>query len=235
MSPLAFKLLQELTRQQRQDPNYPIHFANEINRFQGDHIEVSLAWEQLLVCGLVVRRWKNPEGVNGGSSQESFYITPRGHEWLKAAGSSPSPEDPEGFLAALGKDAKLDPFVRTTVEEAVWAHAHERSVSALVCLAAAVEFMIRTVDDATSKPEKAFNISAVFDSLDRRLDAAFTKKGKPPHVASFLSPFSIALRDARNKVAHRGTVAEITHIRRFLLQYLDWHEAAAQLRDNPLC
>lgn len=231
MSPLASKLLADLVRHQRQDAHHPVFFRNELNRFDGDPVEVSLAWEELRACGLVVLAVKG----NSNGYGHDVWITPRGHEWLKAASGSPAPEDPQGFLAALGKDAKLDAFVRTTLEEAVWAHAHARPVSALVCLAAATEFMIRAVDDATASPERAFNISTVFDSLDRRLDAAFAKKGKPPQVVTFLSPFSIALRDARNKVAQRGTVADLSHVRRFLLQYLDWHEAAASLRDSPVC
>jgi len=209
---------------------------NFLLSWPGDHVEVSLAWQELQACGLVVMAAKPPPDTHFvGGGQGQVYVTARGHEWLASASSSPAPEDPDGFITALARDAKLDPFVRTTVSEAVWAYAQKRPVSALVCLAAAAEFMIRAVDDASPTAVKTFNISGVFESLDKRLGAVFAKKTKPPHVATFLSTFSISLRDARNDVAHKGTITDLPQVRRFLLQYLDWHEAAAKLRDNPAC
>lgn len=231
MSTLAFKILEDVARHQQGNPSRPVQFINEINKFPGDPIEVSLAWEELLACGLVVPRWKNPADVNGGRACDSFYVTPRGHDWLKMGGAAPSPEDPEGFLAALRTDPKLDPFVATTVAEAVWAYAHQRPVSALVCMCAAAERMVRMVDDASHTPKQAQNISQVWESLEKRL----VGERKRPHVVTFLATTFTAIRDARNDVAHKGTITDLVQVRRFLLQYLDWHEAAATLRDNPLC
>lgn len=232
MSPLAVRLLQEAARHQRRDGDHAVWFVNELRSFPGDPVEVSLAWQELQTCGLIVAAVKPPEGVNYvGGGDGHYFITPRGREWISAAGSAPGPEDSEGFLAALAKDPRLDPFVETTVAEAVWAFAHQRPVAALVCLCAAAERMVRLVDDATSAPKQAQNISQVWESLERRL---FNER-KRPHVVVFLATTFTAIRDARNDVAHRGTIADLGQVRRFLLQYLDWHDAAAMLRDQPLC
>jgi hypothetical protein len=232
MSPLAMKLLREAARHQGRDVHQAIQFVNELRRFPGDPTEVSVAWQELQTCGLIVVAVKPPEGVNWmGGGDHHYYITLRGREWLNSAGSPPAPEDPDGFLAALAGDDRLDPFVRTTVAEAVWAYGHQRPVSALVCLCAAAERMVRMVDNATSSPKQAQNISQVWESLEKRL----VNERKRPHVVVFLSTTFTALRDSRNDVAHKGTIADLAQVRRFLLQYLDWHDAAATLRDHPLC
>lgn len=232
MSPLAMKLLREAARHQERGARDAIWFVNELRSFPGDPIGVSVAWQELQTCGLIVTAVKPPDGVNWlGGGEHHYYITERGREWLNSGGSAPPPEDPDRFLAALAADVRLDQFVRATVGEAVWAFAHQRPVSALVCLCAAAERMVRMVDDATSAPKQAQNISQVWESLEKRL----VNERKRPHVVVFLSTTFTALRAARNDVAHKGTVADLAQVRRFLLQYLDWHDAAATLRDNPLC
>lgn len=229
MSPIAQQLLRHLAQVRGIDSVATIFIPNELNRFPGNPIEVSTAWQELQACGLVVIAVSGISGVSHYG--QHAYLTDRGRAWIRAGGAT-GPEDPDGFLTALSAaDPDMEPFVKAVISEALWAHAHQRPVSALVCLCAAAERMVRAVDDKTSTPKQAQNISQVWESLEKRL----ANERKRPHVVTFLSTTFTAIRDARNDVAHKGTVADLLQVRRFILQYLDWHEAAAKLRDNPLC
>lgn len=228
MSPMSRRLLVALSQRQAQNTREAAFFVNDLSNFSGDAVEVSEAWEELQQAGLVVLAVKG-----GGHGYGHYaYVTARGREWLGASSAAPYPEDSEGFLKALRTDPKLDPFVETVVAEALWAHEHRRPVSALVCLCAAAERMVRLVDDATQSPKPGATISSVYDSLDKRITGPARKRAD---VIAFFATTFTALRDARNKAAHEAAITELPKVRRFLLQYLDWHEAAAKLRDNPAC
>lgn len=88
----------------------------------------------LISMGYLVPR----EGHIGGPSFHFLRVTALGREW--ARGSEPSPEDQQGFLAALKVQVpRLDPVIEQYMREAVAAYGRGLQFAAAVMLGAASE------------------------------------------------------------------------------------------------
>jgi hypothetical protein len=153
-------------------------------------------------------------------------ITKLGREW--AEGTEPSPEDQEGYLAALsGQVPLLDSVIVQYVEEAIKAYARRMLLASAVMIGAAsektiyllMEALAESVKDPTHKKTilksiEARGLPTMFDCLQENLTRA--KKAMPWAIHEGADTHLLSLQEAirvqRNDAVHpqAGRVTQST-------------------------
>jgi len=145
-------------------------------------------------------------------------ITKLGREW--AEGTEPSPEDQEGYLAALHSHVPhLDPVIVQYAEEAIKAYSRRLFFASAVMIGAANEKLVYLLMDAletsvTDAKEKAAirktmsdrGLPSMFRKLQHHLAQAKAKKLIPGNITECADNHLFSLQDAirvqRNDAVH---------------------------------
>ena len=145
-------------------------------------------------------------------------ITKLGREW--AEGTEPSPEDQDGYLAALSSQVPLvDTVIVQYVEEAIMAYSRRMFFASAVMIGAASEKLLYLLMDAigasvTDPKEKAAvkktmnerGLPAMFAKLQHHLVQAKAKKLIPWNITEGADTHLLSLQDAirvqRNEAVH---------------------------------
>jgi hypothetical protein len=156
-----------------------------------------------------------PSGNQAGNFNH-IRITKLGREW--AEGTEPSPEDQEGYLAALRSQVPLiDPVIEQYVAEAVMAYSRRMLLASAVMIGAAsektiyllMEALAESVQDTTHKQMilksmEGRKLPMMYKCLQENLTRAKKKMPWPIHEGSDYHFFSLqeAIRVQRNDAVH---------------------------------
>jgi hypothetical protein len=156
-----------------------------------------------------------PSGNQAGNFNH-IRITKLGREW--AEGAEPSPEDQEGYLAALRSQVPLlDPVIVQYVEEAVMAYSRRMFFASAVMIGAAsektiyllIEALAGSVKDPTHKKTilksiEARGLPTMFKCLQENLTRAKKHMPWPIHEGAdnHLLSLQDAIRVQRNDAVH---------------------------------
>jgi hypothetical protein len=152
-----------------------------------------------------------------------FYMTERGHEWLK--GADPLPEEGKSYMEFLSTAIpNLDRVVRQYVQEALIAYDRQAWFAAAVMLGAAAEKVMYLLADSLKRAlgdgsQKERLSKAIRERTMLKLSEVVTEtlqkaKQQIPYefqegVMSHLSSFFEAIRVQRNDAVH-PTIAEVS-------------------------
>lgn len=161
-------------------------------------------------------------GYNIDNAESPFcHLTEKGRRWLEHF--SRDPANPDGYLAYLRKDAKLNAIASSYLEEALQTYNSACMKSAAVMVGAAAESLALELREsletkmmalrrAVPRDLQDWQIKRILDALEREISAH--KQDMPRELAdmfiSFWWPFTQQIRVARNEVGHPKSIDGVT-------------------------
>lgn len=192
----------------------------ELNLRERDDVSEQQAlltfWHDLFRTGYL--SW----GYNIDNVESPFcHLTEKGRKWLQHF--SRDPANPDGYLAYLRKQGKLNAISNSYLEEALQTYNSACMKSAAVMVGAAAESLVLELKEtletkliALKRPVppdlQDWRIKRVLDALEREIGAQ--KKNMPRKLTdmfeSFWSAFTQQIRLARNEAGHPKSVDAVT-------------------------
>jgi hypothetical protein len=194
--------------------------VRELNLRERDNIDEQQAlltfWQDLFRTGYLA--W----GYNIDNVEPPHcHLTEKGRRWLEHF--SRDPANPDGYLAQLRKQAKLNPIAHSYIEEALQTYNSGCIKSAAVMVGAAAESLVLELRESLQSKMKSlgrgvpkdmldWRIKRVLDVLEREIIA---QKSNMPHkladmFESFWSAFAQQIRLARNEAGHPKSIEAVT-------------------------